>query len=462
MDTSSLAYVDVETTGSRPGKDRITEVGIVITENHVIVEEWQSLVNPGIHIPVFIQSLTGITPDLLESAPSFDRIASDIRQLLDGRIFIAHNAKFDYGFIRNEFRRMEQDFKSPVACTVKLSRQLYPEQKRHNLDTLLRVHNIECAHRHRALDDARALPLIVSSMLEEKGQQAVDDAIVQQTRSTNLPTHIDQQLVDQLPHTPGVYLFYGENDALLYIGKSINIHNRVLSHFSSANANDRSMRLVDQLRRIDHINTAGELGALLLEAELIKSKQPLFNRKLRRNKSLLSIHWDNTLAAKPDIVDTGSLQMSDMSKLYGLFRSRRQATERLRKIAEQHELCHKLVGLEKGKGACFAHQLGKCRGVCAGKEPELQHRMRMQQALSSIKLETWPYEGRLGVRETNPVTGQQMIHVVDQWRLIASVDNEADLKQLDISASLQPLDMDTYKILVRHIKNVKPDLIQMI
>ena len=461
MDTSRLAYIDVETTGSQPGRDRVTEVGIVITDNHEIVEEWQSLVNPGTYIPEFIQSLTGITPEMLESAPPFERIADDIRRLLDGRIFIAHNAKFDYGFIRNEFRRLDKEFNSPVACTVKLSRLLYPQQKRHNLDTLISVHDIECMQRHRALDDARALPMIVSRMIEAKGQQAIKDAIEHQLRSSNLPAHIDQQAVKRLPHGPGVYLFYGEDDALLYVGKSINIHNRVLSHFSNANNNDRSMRLVDQLRRIEHINTAGELGALLLEAELIKTRQPLFNRRLRRNKALMSIYWDNTVPAKPQIVDTDSLQVSEMSKLYGLFRNRRQATQRLRKIAEEHELCHKLTGLEKGKGVCFAHQLGKCRGVCAGKEPELQHRMRMQQALSSIKLETWPYDSRLGIRETNHMTGQQSIHVVDQWRLIASVDNQADLNTLDPAAPLEPLDIDTYKILVRHINNDELDLIRL-
>lgn len=451
-DIGRLAYVDLETTGSRARRDRITEVGIVLTDDHHIIHEWQALLNPGIAIPLHIQQLTGITPEMLSEAPGFHEVAEQINELLKDRIFVAHNARFDYSFIRQEFQRLGQTFNRPVVCTVKLSRHLYPRQRRHNLDSLLARHDVQCSQRHRALDDARVLPHIVNAMISAHGQAAVDAAIQQQLNNGRLPSHINKADVAQLPHGPGVYFFYGENDNLLYVGKSINLHDRVYSHFSNAQRDERSARIADQLRRIEWIETSGELGALLLEAELIKTHQPLFNRRLRRNKSLLSIHWNNSRQHKPEIIDARSLPMDDLNNLYGLFRNRRQATQRLRSIADKHSLCHKLTGLETGKGACFAHQLGKCHGACVGKESEIQHRIRMQQGLSAIRLETWPYPQAVMVKETHPASGREKIHVIEQWRHLGSASSQNEVRDITGAGSLPPLDIDHYKILVSYFR----------
>jgi DNA polymerase-3 subunit epsilon len=454
-----LAYVDIETTGTRPTRDRITEIAIVLVDQHKIVKEWSTLLNPQTFIPVHIQQLTGITPLMTQNAPTFEDMVDEIESILSDRIFIAHNAKFDYGFIKNEFARVGKSYSSPVACTVRLSRSMSPNQRRHNLDTLLAVHNIKCEHRHRALDDARALPLIVQSLIQKHGGDRIELALQSQLRHRSLPANISQEQLDHLPQGPGVYLFYGENKTLLYIGKSINIQQRVKSHFSSVHHNDREMRISQQLRDIDWIETAGELGALLLEAKLIKKHQPLFNQRLRRNKQLFSLYWDANEASIPSISDHRNIEAIDMANLYGLFRSRRQMQEALRKIAKSHRLCLKLLGLEKGPGACFAYQLGNCRGACIGKEPEQKHRLRMQTALLPMRLKSWPYEGVIGIHERNESNGLEETHVIYQWHYLGKMTQPDNLEQVLRDSPVEALDIDIYRLLVKHLNKHQPVLL---
>ena len=144
-----LAFVDIETTGSNAQRDRITEIAI-ITWDHQTIKRWERLIDPGVGIPEFIQRLTGIGPDLLEGAPAFEDLAQELWQELEGKIFIAHNANFDYGFIKAAFKRLDMEFKAPVLCTVKLSRQLFTLQARHNLDSLIAAHGLTIHQRHRA------------------------------------------------------------------------------------------------------------------------------------------------------------------------------------------------------------------------------------------------------------------------------------------------------------------------
>src|SRR5450759_799089 len=131
-----LAFVDLETTGGTATQDRITEIAIVTFDGNVSAS-WSQLVNPETWIPSHIEHLTGISNAMVADAPRFDEIANEVLERLDGHLFVAHNARFDYGFLKNEFKRVGIDFRSPVLCTVKLSRKLYPEHQRHNLDSLI-------------------------------------------------------------------------------------------------------------------------------------------------------------------------------------------------------------------------------------------------------------------------------------------------------------------------------------
>lgn len=169
MNHRPLVFLDIETTGMGPPEARITEIGALRVENGKVVATFSQLLNPEQSVPWFITKLTGITDEMLWDAPTFAAVANDLDVFLDGAIFVAHNVNFDYSFIKSEYERQGAKFNMDRFCTVQLSRRLYPQQSRHNLDTIIKTHNIEVENRHRALDDARALHEFYKSALDQHG-----------------------------------------------------------------------------------------------------------------------------------------------------------------------------------------------------------------------------------------------------------------------------------------------------
>jgi DNA polymerase-3 subunit epsilon len=214
-DYPTLAFVDIETTGSHFERDRITEIGIK-SLNHDHVDTWESLINPQTFIPQNIQSLTGIRPEMVSKQPPFEDLALEIARELEGKIFVAHNARFDYGFLKASFKRVGIDFKPKVLCTVKLSRLLFPEQSRHNLDTIISTHRLKISSRHRALGDADLLVQFWQVCERQFGREVLFKTLNQLIGNPSLPPNIDKALIDSIPEKPGCYIFYGENKAPLY------------------------------------------------------------------------------------------------------------------------------------------------------------------------------------------------------------------------------------------------------
>ncbi|MCE1182287.1 MAG: 3'-5' exoribonuclease, partial [Rhodocyclales bacterium] len=246
-----LAFVDLETTGATAATDHITEIGIVEVDEDGAVREWQQLVNPGTRIPPFIEQLTGISNEMVANAPPFAEVAAEALRRLEGRLFIAHNARFDYGFLKQEFKRLGIDFRASVVCTVKLSRALYPEHHRHNLDTLIERHGLIAADRHRALADAQLIHQFWQKIHVDRKSEAIAAALDKQQARPALPPNLEGTTLDDLPDGPGVYLFYGENNLPIYIGKAKALRKRVLQHFSADLRSAKEMALVQQVRRID-------------------------------------------------------------------------------------------------------------------------------------------------------------------------------------------------------------------
>lgn len=446
-----LVFLDLETTGATASFDRITEIGLIEVEGGAFAREWSTLVNPEMRIPPFIEALTGINNAMVAAAPTFSDVAQELMARLKGKLLIAHNARFDYGFLKAEFGRLGSKYSSDLVCTVKLSRKLDPGHARHNLDSLMERHGIVCDARHRALGDARVLWDLVQKWRAERGADAVNAAAAAQIKSPTLPPGLSELVLDELPESPGVYLFYGENDMPIYIGKSVNLRSRVMSHFSSDVRISKDMRIVQQIKRIDWRETAGELGALLEEARLVKAMLPTMNQQLRRTSDLCAFTWTIGQRAAPQLVSASEIDFRNTASIYGVFRSKRAALDTLRKLAQAFELCHIESGLEKGAGPCFAHQIKRCHGVCAGKESAAQHDLRLMEALCELKLQAWPFQGRIGVRETG--AGQTDLHVLDHWCYLGTVRSEQDLDTLDARPAF---DLDTYKILKRFLKSRRP------
>ena len=441
-----LAFVDLETTGGTATTDRVTEVGIIEVDEDG-VRQWSSLVNPEMPIPPFIQSLTGISNEMVADAPTFAELADDIHARLADRVFIAHNARFDHGFLKNEFRRTGHEFRPPVLCTVRLSRKLFPGFARHNLDSLVERHRLEVTQRHRALGDAQLIWQFWQKLPESHTPEAIDDAVARLLTRPTMPSRLDALQMDAVPHTHGVYLFYGENDLPLYIGKANNLRRRILSHFSTDHALPKELAISQQVERIDWLHAAGELGALLKEAELIKKLKPAQNVKLRANEEICS--WRLLMrngVLRLGLANTDDLFFGHDPALYGLYTSKRRASDAMKAVADAHALCHVTLGLEKPRGgkACFASQVKKCLGVCAGREPVAEHNARVLEALASMRLRAWPYPGPIGIREG------ESLHVIDGWAYLGTIHARDDPRIL-LRRGQQRFDRDVYLILHRKL-----------
>ncbi len=446
-----LAFVDVETTGMRPTSDRITEVAIIPVDNGVVGEPFQSLLDPGVVIPPTITRLTGISDDMVAGAPVFARLAEEVSGLFDGRLLVAHNARFDAGFLRNAFRAAGLAVTLRELCTVKLSRRLDRGERRHNLDSLIARHALPVGDRHRAMGDCQALPALLARFVERDGLGAVLEALGRQIKRASTPPNLDPVRLDEVPAVPGIYRFFGEQGALLYVGKSVNLRSRVRSHFADDHRNDREMRIAQQTFDLDWVETAGEIGALLTEARLVKQEQPIFNRRLRAQRGLLAWHWDDESAEPPALMRIDELAPSELGRAHGVFRSRVKASERLRELAKEHRLCPQYLGLEKGTSrACFAHQIGQCGGLCAGRESEIAHRLRLKQALGPLALEAWPYSGAIAIHEARD--GREERHLFRHWRYLGTARSEGELAELLEGGDDYPLDMDMYRLAVDAIR----------
>ena len=449
----SLAFVDLETTGMRAARDRITEIGIVRVDaapdgRAPCVTEWSSLVNPGVGIPAAIVALTGISNAMIAAAPTFASLARDIAALLDGCLFVAHNARFDYGFLKHEFARVERSFTARVLCTVKLSRRLFPAAQGHHLDALIERHNLAVVDRHRALADARAIWAFVQTLYREFHDDVVEAAAREALRIASLPPQLPENALDDLPEAPGVYLFYGENALPLYIGKSVNIRDRVAAHFSGDWRSETDLRLSQEIRRIEFESTAGEFGALLREAILVKARMPHHNRALRRKTEAVVLMLGNDGApafVRADAIDTG-----DLAGSFGPFSSRQSARETLRELAAEHRLCWRRLGVDRRRsGPCFQRQLKRCHGFCEGAEDVASHDARLAHALARFAIPLWPYAGAALLREHAPLAERTEVHLLKDWCWLGTAHDDGELGALLDTPPRPQFDIDVTKLLLR-------------
>ena len=462
----AVAFVDLETTGTAATGYRVTEIGIVRVVEGELVEEWSTLVNPERSIPPDIQGLTGITNDMVKDAPTFAEVRREVMERLDGHLFVAHNARFDYGFLKNEFRRLEMPFTADVLCTVRLSRRLYPEAAGHGLDAVIARHGLEGdagppagpdharTGRHTALGDARTIWRFVQVIAREKSVDEIAAAVRRILKIPSLPPQLPADALESLPDGPGIYRFYGVNDLPLYIGKSVNLRDRVRSHFSGDHRSANDLRLSAEIRRIAFEETAGELGALLREAALVKTELPLHNYRLRRKEAACFLRMTD-LRSVPEAVLAKDIDWASRGPgaepLYGPFASKSHVRALLEEIAAEQGLCWRLLGWEKRGGPCFARQLKRCRGACVGEETPEVHGLRLATALAPMKLADWPWAGRAVIRERHPEGRLEHIHVIDRWHHVGTACNESELSDLLCARREIGFDPDVYKLLVHFL-----------
>jgi DNA polymerase-3 subunit epsilon len=341
-----LVFVDIETNGLSYVRGRVLEVAAIRVENGVVTQEFRQLVDPGVPLPQFITNLTGITEADLRGAPVFMAIADELEQILEGAVFVAHNVRFDYSFLKQEFKRVGKDFRPQQLCTVRLSRALYPEHRTHKLQDLIARHNLQVAARHRAYDDAHALWQFVQHVQTVFDPEVLQQAIAKQLKKPSLPKGLNPEVMTTLPEGPGVYIMEDETGSPLYVGKSVNIKKRVASHFMRDHAEVGEFKLAQHVRNISTRSTGGELQALLLESALVKQMQPLYNKQLRRTSKLLLAK-----AAPNDdgyttvqLEEASAVTVDDVPGILAIYPRRGRAKDSLESMVKDWNLCPKLLG----------------------------------------------------------------------------------------------------------------------
>jgi DNA polymerase-3 subunit epsilon len=239
----------------------------------------------------------------------------------------------------------------------------------------------------------------------------------------------------------------------------VTLRSRVLQHFSDDVRSSREAQIAREIRRIEWRRTGGELGALLLEARLVKELLPVFNRQLRRASDLCGFVFDEK---KLKLVQSEEINSETLPFLCGVFRSKRSAMDALRGLADEHHLCLRTLGFEKsGKGACFRHQIKRCAGVCAGQENVHTHHARTAAALAGLKTAAWPWRGPIGIVEEDREREATDVHVVNNWCLLGSARSESEVAELLQGSSRPRFDLDQYKILARHLTRGRPKVVEL-
>jgi DNA polymerase III subunit epsilon len=404
---SKLCFVDVETTGSAPPFARVTEVAVVsYSLSNGESNSWSTLVNPGISIPHEIRFLTGISNDMVQGAHPISEHLNHFESLLENGLFVAHHARFDFGFLKHEFERNARPWPTNIKtlCTVRLSRLLDADKSPHSLDAIRLRYRLPNTERHRALGDALALQYFFEALCLKHGHKAVILAIKRLMSMPSLPAHLPADSLTKIPHAPGVYFFYGQNNHALYVGKSIDLRTRVATHFGQDHKSERGILLASEIGRIEYRQTPDELCALVLEQQMVHQLSPSYNVALRKKQGAVVVHFDGGITYPT--AATLTLASLFTKQYYGPFTSKVAAKKYLAQVAHQQRLCLPSLGLEKAlkrtsainanePSPCFARQVMRCRGACCGVVSVQSDLTSLQNSIESNLI-------TLNLKRTNP------------------------------------------------------------
>jgi len=380
------AILDIETTGGSPKYEKITEIAVFIHDGRQITDEYSTLVNPEKLIPYHITNLTGISNEMVAKAPKFFEIARKLVEITEDCIIVGHNVAFDYGFIKNEFQQLGFDFHRKTLCTVKLARKVLPGFKSYSLGNICAQVGISINGRHRAEGDAFATVRLFELLLSASAGNDIFSAAVSPApgKIKNINGFLKASQIDEVPAATGVYYLHDSEGNLLYIGKSKNMHQRVLSHLGNKNTR-RSTELGERIGGISFEATGSELIALLWESEEIKRHKPFYNRLQKR----VIYSWG--LFEKTDEKGYKNLRILKIGKEnqepVSCFENLAEARKILGQMAEKYWLCQKLCGLYDTEGACFHYSIRQCGGACIGQESVKPYNERVDKLLNGFRYE---------------------------------------------------------------------------
>lgn len=384
MENQLFAVIDVETTGGGINGNRLTEICIVLLRGSVIIDKFTSLINPEEEIPRYITALTGIDNRMLEDAPKFHEVAKKVEELTRDAIFVAHNVNFDYNVLRNEFRELGFEYTRKKLCTVRLSRKLIPGLFSYSLGRLCDSISIPISNRHRAEGDTDATVILFQRLLSlDDNFKLINSFLHVRSRQATLPPHIEAEQINELPESPGTYLFKDRQHKVIYVGKAINIKKRVVSHFYDRMS--KEYHLGQETFHIDHETTGNELIALLLEAECIRKYYPKFNRAQKRPGPVYQIV---SYTNQRGILQLAMEKTNKFRESVGIFYSRALAQEKLEQLCREFSLCPKYCSLQTNVEECSHYSIVSCEGICSGKEEVDVYNTKVNKAIASLTEES--------------------------------------------------------------------------
>ncbi len=369
------AIVDIETTGGHPTQNRITELSIYVHDGVQVVSHFETLVNPEIPIPPYIQAFTGITNDMVATAPTFNQIAPKVHAILKDNIFIAHNVNFDHSFIKNQLVEAGLDLNVKKLCTVRLSRKIVPGHRSYSLGNICAALGIHLQNRHRAGGDALATVKLFEHLLINDSEHHIDDSLKRGSKEQQLPPNVSKADFEKLPKAPGVYYFVNENGLAVYIGKAKNIRSRVASHFSGNLKSKQKQNFMRDIHGFSFAPTGNELLAILLESHEIRRLWPNENRSQKRISQVYGLYDYRDQNNK---IRFGVDRVRKELKPLVTFGSHAAALQYLNSMIDVYGLCPKLCNSQTNAGPCISVKNEICDGYCLVQENVIAYNNKAQ------------------------------------------------------------------------------------
>ncbi len=367
------AIVDIETTGGHASGNGITEIAIVIHDGKNILDFYETLINPKQKIPRFIEGLTGITDAMVEHAPVFEEVAAQVHELLQDKVFIAHNVNFDYSFVKYHLQNSGYDLDERKLCTVRLSRKIIPGLRSYSLGKLCHSLGITNGNRHRAGGDAMATAELFTMLVDQDKEGVIEAMLKGRNREQYLPPNVPVEQLDRLPTMPGVYYFYNAAGKIIYIGKAKNLLKRVKSHFSNNKAGKQKQDFMREVHNINFKECATDLMAHILESTEIRKLWPVHNRSQRGYLTKFGLHiYEDRNGFKRLIVERNKNVLPPIYTFNTLIEGHNQLRELITEFELCTRLCH-LARIEENNGADCA--------VCSGKITAEDYNKRVDEAV---------------------------------------------------------------------------------
>ncbi len=376
------AIVDIETTGGHASANGITEIAILIHNGKEVTEQFRTLINPGIPIPIYIQSLTGINDDMVRSAPRFNELAKQIYDLLHDKIFVAHNVNFDFSFLHYHLATAGFHLQSRKLCTVRLSRKIIPGLASYSLGRLCKEVGIEVLERHRAMGDAEATSKLFSMLLEKDYEGHIIKTLNPRSKEQSLPPHLPKEDMDKLPTVSGIYYFHNSKSKVIYVGKAKNIKKRVTSHFANNKPGKQKQEFLRDIHHISFQECGTELMAFILEAIEIKRLWPAYNRSLKRFEHAFGLYsFDDQNGYLRLAVD----KKNKFSKPFYTFNKILDGHTLIKNLITEFNLCPKLCFVQRNNDPCISINEQICKKACEQMESPASYNERVINALSKLK-----------------------------------------------------------------------------